>query len=536
MKQKIFVSVIVICILFALLLSASVKPPVKFTPVPVPVQTEPAVSLDDIRTAELSDVPKDAVYYDTACYMLYNKLMGMKQTPFADSNGNTFAPFDIATLSDAVLALNIELPQEKISGAETTPLTRATLAMMLYDAAKELGFPTETSLVSLPYPDADTVSETHKEALLWVMDKELFKTFTKLRILPNTAVSRLQLAQAIISFKALDPANTLAIEICSAFDAPKYQCLAIDNHTAIQSTIDSVAAKYGAVGVQVAVIENGTVTDTFEYGWATKNTDKMTVHHKIRTASITKVAIGTGVQLLRENGIIGLDEDISDYWGFPVLNPHFPDDPITIRYILTHTSSIVNAALSTRRDFDYVKSVLQEDGFSPNKPGNINKWSYNNYAFAVLGMTLELASEKTLNEFFSEKLFTPMDMDASFTPGDIKNRSLLATVYNSNGNVGLSLEKALSMKGHTVPGATGTAYSGGLTASAYDLAKFFALIANDGMYEGMRLLESESIEIMETCSDKTVRGGFYQAMPLRFKTNLYGRDGVFFHTGSSYGV
>ncbi len=534
MKAKTIITTVTMCLLFALL-GVSATPPAATVPT-VSVTDAPTVELRDIRTFELCDLPRDSAYYDAACYMLYYELMGKNRPEFADSNGDIFRPFDIATYADAATALNVNLKQNEIQEAENSPLTRACLAAMLYDAAKKQGYPTETTLVTLPFPDADAVSEEDENALLWVIEKGLFASFTGLRLLPNTAVSRLQLAEAVVSLKALDPKDTVAAEITSALPIRECSSLAIGNHNNIQSVIDAAAEKYGAVGVQVAVIEKGVVTDTFEYGWATENKDKMTADHKLRSASITKVAIGVAAQLLREEGKINLDADISEYWGFKVQNPHFPNDPITIRNILTHTSSITNASLSTPRDYDYLKSKLQSDGFSPNRPGNISKWSYNNHAFGVLGVTLELAAQETLNEFLAKKLFAPMDMDASFTPGDIKNTDLLATIYKDEGAVGLGTQKAKTMKSHTTPGATGTAYSGGLTASAYDLAKFFALLAGDGIYEGVRLIDAESVELIESRTENTVRGGFYQALPLRYTSSLYGREGIYFHTGSSYGA
>ena len=35
-----------------------------------------------------------------------------------------------------------------------------------------------------------------------------------------------------------------------------------------------------------------------------------------------------------------LDQDISDFLGYKVRNPNFPDTPITIKSVLSHTSSI----------------------------------------------------------------------------------------------------------------------------------------------------------------------------------------------------
>jgi len=286
----------------------------------------------------------------------------------------------------------------------------------------------------------------------------------------------------------------------------------------------------------VAVIENGTVTDTYAYGWATKNTDPMTADHKIRIASISKVAVGITAQLLREEGAVDLDGDISQYWGVTVQNPKYKQIPITISGMLSHTSSIVNAGDSTPRTYSSVKSKLQGSGFSGAVPGDIGYWAYNNYAFGVLGMTLELAANRVVDDILGERLYTPMDIDAAFGSGDLKNTDLLATIYRANGEVGRAVSKSKTLHSPTTPGASGSYFAGGLTASAYDVAKLIALLANDGMYEGVQLMDYESTVIMETYNEKPVPGGSYQAFPMRYWPELYGREGIYFHTGSAYGV
>ena len=80
-----------------------------------------------------------------------------------------------------------------------------------------------------------------------------------------------------------------------------------------QSTVDSVAEKYGAVGVQVAVIKNGAVKDTFEYGYATAGSIPMTSDHKIRVASLSKIVVGMNAMKMQEEGIVDIDHPISEY-------------------------------------------------------------------------------------------------------------------------------------------------------------------------------------------------------------------------------
>lgn len=308
------------------------------------------------------------------------------------------------------------------------------------------------------------------------------------------------------------------------------------DHEAVQEMIDSLSQAYGAVGVQVAVVEQGTVTGTFAYGWATKDTDPMTADHKIRVASITKVVVGMAAMLLQEDGVIDLDADIGSYWGAAVSNPSYPGVPITIRSMLTHTSSIMCYGDAWGADHSGVLYRLKNGGFSDLLPGDISSWYYNNYAFRVLGMTLELAAQERLDDYLQERLFAALDIDAAFASGDIQNTQLLATLYRASGEVARSVQTQQNLHLTSEPGGDGIYYAGGLTVSAADLAKLVALLASDGVYEGQQLLAAESVALMEQYMAEAVPDGSYQAMPLFYAPGLYGREGIYFHPGIAYGV
>ena len=497
------------------------------------VATQPPFTLDSIRIAEFSDIPAYSLYYDIACYMRYYDIM--------DAQDGAFAPYTMVTRADgadAICRLTGQTMQQELT-EQSAPLTRAQLAVMLYETAKHLGISTEVNGTELAYTDVQSTQETEvtwKQAVLWASEKGLLRCFVGQQLLPNVAVSRLQLAQGILALKALDPADTLAPEIYAALPVRNTQSAAEENKETIQTAIDAAAQKYGAVGLQVAVIENGEVTGTYAYGWATKNTDPMTPDHKIRIASISKVAVGITAQLLREDGIVDLDGNIGQYWDCEVKNPKYPMTPVTIRGMLTHTSSIVNAGDNISRAYDSVRNKLQGSGYSNAVPGDIGYWAYNNYAFSVLGMTLELAAQRTVDDILQEKLYVPMDIDAAFGSGDIKNTDLLATIYRNGGEVGRSVEASKQLHSTTTPGGNGVYFAGGMTTSVSDLGKLIALLANDGMYEGVQLLDPGSVVEMETYMEPQVPGGSYQAHPMRYWPGLYGREGIYFHTGSAYGV
>lgn len=304
-----------------------------------------------------------------------------------------------------------------------------------------------------------------------------------------------------------------------------------------QNMINYIAKSYGAVGVQVAVIQNGTVTDSYAYGSATKGVQDMTVSTKIRVASISKVVLGMAVMSLQEDGVIDIDKDISNYWGAAIKNPYYKDTPVTIRSILSHTSSIASYGDGVSTSGSSIKNKLTSSScFSRLVPGSISSWEYNNYAFAVLGVTLENAANETVNSIMDQKFFDLLDIDASFGSGNV-DASKLATLYYHDGSVAKSIADQKASAGSTYPGQTGTCYCGGLTISSYDLAKLVAILANDGIYDNLQMLSRQSVGLMETISDqKAPDKPFYQGLPLRYQTQIYGQASLYYHTGSSYGA
>lgn len=494
---------------------------------PTEPPTEPPFTIDSIRVETFHDIAPESSAYDTACYMLYYDIM--------DAENGLFFPDRMVSQGECIDALE-RLTGELFPDPENLDagLSRGTLAVMLYNAAQKLGISTQCTWETLPYSDAAQISKNNRTAILWATEKGLLRSFVDTEFLETIVVSRMQLAQALIALQSYND-DSISSEIFQATPVRCDDSISVLNHTNIQKYVDSVAKKYGAIGLQVAVIEKGVVTDTYVYGWATKNSAKMTADHKQRIASLSKVVVGITAQLLREDGIITLDDDINQYWNITIRNPKYPNTPITFRTLLSHTSSIYHTGEAY--SYSAAKAYLTQKHYTKFAPGDIAGWTYNNYAYSVLGMTLELAADKTANTILNEKLFSKMGIDAAFGSGDITNTNKLVTLYRNDGSVARTVAVQKGHHSSTTPGGNGMFFAGGFTSSAKDMAKLLSMLAGDGIYEGVRLMEAQSVEIMETpFSETAVPGGSYQAYPMRYWENLYNRDKIYFHTGSAYGV
>ena len=96
-----------------------------------------------------------------------------------------------------------------------------------------------------------------------------------------------------------------------------------------------------AVGVSCAVVKDNKIIYNHNFGVKDlamqEPVDDQTI---FRIASISKSFTATGLLQQVDQGKIALTDDVSDLIGFKVRNPRFPDKPITLEMLLSHTSSI----------------------------------------------------------------------------------------------------------------------------------------------------------------------------------------------------
>ncbi len=413
-------------------------------------------------------------------------------------------------------------------------LSREQMMCVIARVARYKGCSTEpsTSVYLLSgFSDAGSVSSWAENDVRWCVQQNLISGVNGALNLSGT-LSRAESVQVIYNLSQWLSDSSLHNNAVPA----KAVSQTGSRHNAIQSIINSSANRYGAVGMSVAIIENGVVTDTFAYGYAIKGSMKMTADTKVRMGSVTKTATALATMISVENGVMSLDASIGDYWGFKI-GTHAKGDVVSARSILTHTSSIVSTEVIADTYYSAMAYRLKSGtGIDSFASGNIANWMYNNYAVDVLGVTVELANNRELDDILDEYIYGPLNIDAAFYGGDLKEPDLIATIYNGN-SIGRSAETSRSMHSDGVPGSCGTYFAGGLMISAYDLAKIIAMMANDGTYNGVRYLPASIIANMEYHGgNRLTSSGYYQCQPLRYRKNMYGQSEMYYHTGSAYGV
>lgn len=243
-------------------------------------------------------------------------------------------------------------------------------------------------------------------------------------------------------------------------------------------------------------------------------------------ASVSKTVTATALMQLYEQGKFGLDDNVDDYLGFELKNPSYPEVNITFRMLLAHQSSLAKSpAKEILQDmlcnvlpicgfpdypYPWIKECLCPDGsmYDPSywldiPPGY--EYHYANNGFILLEYLIEQISKQSYEEYCKENIFDPLDMkNSSFHYSDF-SRSQLAVLY---ANI-----RGFSFRIPYYDFATGT---GGLKTSVEDLSHFLIAHMNNGTYNGVRILNDSSVELMHT---------------LQYMNSEYGLGWLFFEDG-----
>ncbi len=342
----------------------------------------------------------------------------------------------------------------------------------------------------------------------------------------------------------------------------------------LEERISQVQSDHDLLGGCVLTFCGDDVIASVPFGTANVSSNQpFTADTPIRIASISKLVTALAVMHLSENSnSFSLDADISNYLGFQLVNPSYPNTPITARMLLSHRSSIIDgsqygAFLSSTFSNATVPPISElitvdgdfysSDNFIIIQPGTY--FNYSNLNYGILGTIVEGVSGLRFDEYCKTYLFEPMNLNASFGVNDLDNLDDLAVIYRKFNGI---WEAQVDDYGGVAPGAGNLvgyqigsnalrfSPQGGLRISANDLAKIMQLMMNEGTFEGNTIITSPSIQAMSN-NEWTFTGnngnnyyGLFQSWGLGVhRSNTSTSDGIFSgteawngHPGEAYGL
>ncbi len=294
-----------------------------------------------------------------------------------------------------------------------------------------------------------------------------------------------------------------------------------------------------------------------------------TADDPVRVASISKLVTAIAVLRLVEQHKLDLDGDVSQWLGWKLRNPAFPDTVITLRLLLSHRSSLTDT-------IDYVlpldadmRGVLRDPRAwdAAHAPGS---WfNYTNFNFPVIAAVMERATGERFDRLMDRLVLKPLRIQACYNWAscDARTAAHAVVLYRdaqpvrddnrgaapacpvtpaSDGSCDLSKWRA---------GANGAMFApqGGLRISMHGLAKIGRLLLGGGTVDGVRLFGARSMALLEAPlwtfngSNGDTSKGFYCSYGLAVTTlatpaqgcrdDVFG-DGVrrIGHAGEAYGL
>ena len=265
--------------------------------------------------------------------------------------------------------------------------------------------------------------------------------------------------------------------------------------------------------VRVAFDRDG-ITSTRTEGYADPATRRaITIDDPVRIASISKLVLTIGVMRLVEDGKLDLDADVSKTLGWTLRNPAFPNDKITLRLLLSHTSSLTDGAGYWQVPLDGEFKELLDDpkAWDPaHAPGTY--WRYANVGFPLIGAVMERATGERMDLLMQRLVIKPLGLHAcySWPSCDDATAARAVVLYregkpivddNQGKKPACGITKASDGSCDLSTWRAGKATNvfgpqGGLRISAADLSKIGRLLLGEGIVDGVRLLKPESVRAM----------------------------------------
>ncbi|MCG8329736.1 MAG: beta-lactamase family protein [Chitinophagales bacterium] len=236
--------------------------------------------------------------------------------------------------------------------------------------------------------------------------------------------------------------------------------------------LDALVAKSIMPGLSVALVNADSIIYQKGFGYADLNNAKPFTAETINIiASISKTFIGVAVMQLVEAGKLKLEEPINNLLPYDIINPHFPDVPILVKHLVTHTATITDdfdpedvgeADIMLLEEISYPDAATQafmdeelayyklgkyqsldenirrylvggekwytESNFRTYPPGT--KYEYSNLGAELAARIVEVASGIPFDEYTQQNIFMPLQMThTNWNYDEIKDTALISKLY-----------------------------------------------------------------------------------------------------------
>jgi CubicO group peptidase (beta-lactamase class C family) len=306
----------------------------------------------------------------------------------------------------------------------------------------------------------------------------------------------------------------------------------------IDSKINALMESTPVMGLSLAVVKDGELIYEEAFGWKKVGEIPLSTTDVFRIASISKSFSATSIMQLVEKRKLSLDDDVSDLIGFKVRNPKYPDKVITLRMLLSHTSSINDSeGYFTLDVINPSENPNWEKAYNDYAPGE--GYQYCNLAYNMTGAIIEKYSGERFDQYVRGHILAPLGLYGGYNVNEL-DASSFASIYEYNLDSAKFIlspaayaprkeEIANYRFGYSTPIFSPT---GGMKISAPDLARYMIMHMNFGRSGKTKIISKKSARTMQTplSSEENYGLALWKTDKLIDGHELTG------HTGSAYGL
>ena len=296
--------------------------------------------------------------------------------------------------------------------------------------------------------------------------------------------------------------HIIAFILCFIMCVSTIGAYALEDNPELDEQLGSIFKAYKTVGATLVVAKNNEILYQRNYGFSyLLKKVRVDENTHFRIASVTKLLSAIGVMQLVEQGLLDLDTDISEYLGYDVRNPYFPQSRLTLRCLMTHTSSLsVNGGYSKIRNS--LRSLISTDrrqtgNFHDEAPGTV--YRYSNFGAGIMGSLVESVTQQNINDVIYTNVFEPLGIDAAYHASLLKDKDSVTYIYERGGKRLMASRKA-SLESKWDPSVNPEMHFrltvGSIWITGQDLCRIGMLLLNGGELDGVRLLKEETVQEM----------------------------------------
>ncbi|WP_128895492.1 serine hydrolase domain-containing protein [Longirhabdus pacifica] len=300
----------------------------------------------------------------------------------------------------------------------------------------------------------------------------------------------------------------------------------------INAFVEEAMDKMQIPGAAIGIVKGDQILYTKGYGISGADETAVTAQTPFTIGSTSKSFTALAVMQLVEEGLIDLDTPVQQYLPKFKLADKKASKEITVRHLLLQTSGISRDPSHKGNESDFIlEHSINDTGLSISEHiKHLDKielaqpvgevYQYANLNYSILGAVIEAVTDQSYEQYVEEHIFTPLEMNNSYTYRADAIENGLPTPYNTTLGPPIPIK---DMNERTFKP------SGLLNASAEDMTHYLIAQMNNGVYKDNRVLSEEGVEQMHA------PGIEIEGTNLNYGFGWLVEDNTFTHDGGTFG-